>query len=331
MKGFKLRTYHILKEDEIKNLSVISDEDFEDVINSMLLGDYKNIPEFIRLPDLNEALARELGLEKDSFFVMKKSVCHIRPGRKNSYNQSLLTDEYYRIPEVIRNATFAVVDKRFDNFQIVFDDMNGDLTKINKIVFNKDNFGNYLVTIGKLDRRDAFSEKQNAVVRVGVAPTISALRFPGKPPATRLRPSLTTAEDIVADGSEKSSVSFSVRKASYYSVAAENEPDVLVKARYEEKASYWQKIADGKPVTSEEEARCGPGHKWDAVDHLVYWRHCLAQAASSNDAVDFQRRVGYWRNAALEEQKVNALVRALSERDDKLSVGIKASDEDIGY
>ena len=141
----------------------------------------------------------------------------------------------------------------------------------------------------------------------------------------------THAPERLASRLAKSSVFFPVRKASYYSVAAENEPDVLVKSRYEEKASYWQKIADGKPVTPEEEARCGPGHKWDAVDHLVYRRHCLAQAVSSNDAVDFQRRVGYWRTAALEEQKVNALVRALSERDDKLSVGIKASDEDIGY
>ncbi|MBP5442740.1 MAG: hypothetical protein J6Y60_05825 [Treponema sp.] len=46
--------------------------------------------------------------------------------------------------------------------------------------------------VGKVDRRDSLSEENNIVVAVGVAPTISALRFPEELPATRLRPSAIT-------------------------------------------------------------------------------------------------------------------------------------------
>ena len=199
----ELKTYHTLKEDDVKNLEIISDEDFSDIVDSIILNDYKNIPNTIRLPNINSELAEKLGLEKDSAFIMKKSATHIRPDRKGSYGQALDTEEYRMIPKVMRDATFALVDKRVKNFQILFDDKN-DIKKINKIVFNKDELGNYLVTIGKVGRQNSISEKENIVVGVGVAPTISDLRFPKGQPATRLRPSPTTVNSNIAQNKEKS-------------------------------------------------------------------------------------------------------------------------------
>lgn len=98
------------------------------------------------------------------------------------------------IPEIVRTATFAVIDKAFKNFQIVFDDIN-DETKINKLVFNKDKLGNYLVTLGKVDRENTFSLERNSVVAVGVAPTIQTLKT--RASSTALRASTTTVTENI--------------------------------------------------------------------------------------------------------------------------------------
>ena len=334
MDDFDLKTFHTLKEEDVKDLEVVSDEDFSDIVNLMFLNDYKRIPEFVRLPDLNKELSDKLGLAEGASFILKKRIAHIRPSRKGLYNQVLSFDEYCDIPRVIREATFVVVDKVHHNFQVVFDDMDGDLSKINKLVFNKDNFGNYLVTLGKVDRRDAFSESLNTVVGVGFAPTIQALRSPSELPVTRFRASPTTDNSIISNIEEKSSVSlndkdFSRKKAAYYSGAAEKEDVDFVKARYEEKASYWDKISRNEAVSPEEEARCAPGHKRDAVDNYVYARHCLGKVQSPEEAAECYRKMEFWEKAVREEMKVDALVKALAERDEKLAPNIGKDDQ--GY
>lgn len=199
----ELKTYHVLKEEDVKGLEIISDDDFSDIVDSIILNDYKHIPNAVRLPDLKAELAEKLGLSKDTAFILKKNATHIRPDRKRAYDQALDTEEYRQIPHVMREASFALVDNRTKNFQLLFDDIN-DIKKINKIVFNKDELGNYLVTVGKVDRRDGISEQYNTVVGVGVAPTISALRFPEEQPATRLRPSPTTVDESISQNTEKS-------------------------------------------------------------------------------------------------------------------------------
>lgn len=190
----ELKTYNVLKEEDVHGLEIISDEEFSDIVDSIILNDYKNIPNSIRLPNLNDQLAEKLGLSKDTAFILKKNATHIRPDRKGGYGQSFDTEEYRLIPEIVRTATFAVIDKAFKNFQIVFDDIN-DETKINKLVFNKDKLGNYLVTLGKVDRENTFSLERNSVVAVGVAPTIQTLRT--RASSTALRASTTTVTQTI--------------------------------------------------------------------------------------------------------------------------------------
>ena len=179
----------MLTKEDVEGLEIISDDDFSDIVDSIILNDYRSIPNAVRLPNLKAELAEKLGLEKDAAFILKKNATHIRPDRKGGYGQAFDTEEYRRIPEVLRNADFAIVDNVFLNFQIVFDDEN-DGSKINKLVFNKDELGNYLVTIGKVDRENAFAEERNIVVAVGVAPTIQTLRTSAS--STALRASTTT-------------------------------------------------------------------------------------------------------------------------------------------
>ena len=190
----ELKTYNVLKEEDVHGLEIISDEEFSDIVDSIILNDYKNIPNSIRLPNLNDQLAEKLGLSKDTAFILKKNATHIRPDRQGGYGQAFDTEEYRLIPEVVRTATFAVIDKAFKNFQIVFDDIN-DETKINKLVFNKDKLGNYLVTLGKVDRENTFSLERNSVVAVGVAPTIQTLKT--RASSTALRASTTTVTENI--------------------------------------------------------------------------------------------------------------------------------------
>lgn len=215
----ELKIYHTLKKDDVRNLEVISDQEFSDIVDSIILNDYKNIPNAIRLPNLNEQLSEKLGLEKDSAFILKKNATHIRPDRKGGYGQAFDAEEYRRIPEILRNADFAVVDTVFQNFQIVFDDKN-DGTKINKLVFNKDELGNYLVTLGKVDRESAFSEERNPIVAVGVAPTIQTLRTSAS--STALRASTTMGNESIAQSKENAS---SLSK-NYTKVAVGVEPTI---------------------------------------------------------------------------------------------------------
>ena len=197
----ELKTYHTLDKKDVENLEIISDEDFSDIVDCIILNDYKNIPNVIRLPNLNEKLSEKLGLNKDSAFILKKSAAHIRPDRKSGYGQAFDTEEYRQIPQVLREADFAVIDNYFKNFQIVFDDKDNP-EKINKLIFNKDELGNYLLTIGKVDRESAFSEERNTVVAVGAAPTIQTLRT--RASSTALRASTTTVNDSISQAPEMS-------------------------------------------------------------------------------------------------------------------------------
>ena len=294
------------------NVPVVKDEDFEDYVDSMYLQDLRSIPEVVRLPGLRPELAKKLGLKGDEPFVVMGWPTEYWLYNRELGGECLSPDEFYAIPRIIREASFVVADKSGCGFRVVFDDMEGDKKFVNNIIFNKSSSGCYQIRVGKYDRQKAFSSERDVVVGFGDVPTVQSL----------------CGERA---GSDARSVSES--KAGYYSVMADKEPDELVKVRYEEKAAYWRKVADGKPVSAEEEERCSPGHKKDAVDHVIYWRHRLEKSASPSDAAECQRAVNYWHKAAIQEQQVkelarrtDVLVKALAERDEKLASAIDSGD-----
>ncbi|MBP5442739.1 MAG: hypothetical protein J6Y60_05820 [Treponema sp.] len=60
----KLKTYHKLTKEDVEGLEIISDDDFSDIVDSIILNDYRSIPNAVRLPNLKAELAEKLGLEK---------------------------------------------------------------------------------------------------------------------------------------------------------------------------------------------------------------------------------------------------------------------------
>lgn len=194
-----LKTYHTLKQEEINGLEEITQEAFNNIVDSLYEQpnpDYKNIPNLIKLPQLNKELAQKLGVENANFF-MKSKVAHVRPNRKGEYNQDLRIEEMKGLLDFIKTCKISYIDttERHQNFVLAgIDELNSK--KSNKVVFNKDELGNYIVTIGKVDTSD-FNGKEYSKVAVGLAPTIWRSQKENSL-STTLTPSTTSPTDSVS-------------------------------------------------------------------------------------------------------------------------------------
>ena len=191
-----------LTRENIEGLKVVSSRQFNEIVDLLFEGRYKDLPNIIRLPNIDKNLAEKLGLQRRRVYLFKDALTHIRPGRKARYGQALREEEYKMIPNVIREAKEVFIDRVKHNFQIVFSDQK-DINKINKIIFNKDKEGNYLVTIGKVDRGSEVKNIKKSVVRDGSC-TRNTCSPEGDHPNTRLSASLTTTTNI-SQNQEKSS------------------------------------------------------------------------------------------------------------------------------
>ena len=158
-----------LKENEAPKLrkgvaaKITSQEDYNDFIEKLFNGDYKNTPGTVHLPKMNKGLLLSLGLNENTQFIFKARYPHINPGRKAAEGQGMTKEEYKEIPEVIRKTKKAYIDKGKQNFFITFEDKNNP-EMINKLVFNKTNKGNYLVTLGKVNEKDELISRENLLV-----------------------------------------------------------------------------------------------------------------------------------------------------------------------
>lgn len=91
-------------------------------------------------------------------------------------------------------------------------------------------------------------------------------------------------------------------KRDYYLVKAANEQNELMKARLEQKADYWTKVAKGEVPSQELEALCGPGHKWTAVDYMINAQKNLENSKDPQKIAEFQFKLGYWEKVAKGEE-----------------------------
>lgn len=192
----KLKTYHTLKEEEVKNLTEVTQEEFNAIVDALYQEpspDYKNIPAIIKLPGMNEKLAEKLGIENANFY-MKSHIAHSQPQRKGEYDQDLRIDEFKGMLDFIKVCETAYIDneEKHQNFMLAGLDSQ-DNNKANKIVFNKDELGNYIVTTGKITARE-LDKPEYSKVAVGVEPTIWH-EHNAQAPATMLRPSTTSLDE----------------------------------------------------------------------------------------------------------------------------------------
>lgn len=204
----KLRTYSVLNKDKINELTVVTQEEFNSIIDALYnqpSPDYKSIPSIIKLPQINQTLAQKLGVENANFF-MRSEIAHVRPQRKGNYDQALRIDEMKGMLNFLKSCQTAYIDndERHQNFILAgLDSQNSN--KTNKIVFNKDENGNYIVTIGKVDSVE-FNGGKYSRVAVGFEPTILRSKLEvWSPIATMLRSSTTPLDSTIPQQTEKSS------------------------------------------------------------------------------------------------------------------------------
>lgn len=204
----KLRTYSVLNKDKINELTEVTQEEFNSIIDALYnqpSPDYKSIPSIIKLPQINQTLAQKLGVENANFF-MRSEIAHVRPQRKGNYDQALRIDEMKGMLNFLKSCQTAYIDndERHQNFILAgLDSQNSN--KTNKIVFNKDENGNYIVTIGKVDSVE-FNGGKYSRVAVGFEPTILRSKLEvWSPIATMLRSSTTPHDSTIPQQTEKSS------------------------------------------------------------------------------------------------------------------------------
>ncbi len=116
-----------------------------------------------------EILKQEI---KSSHIVTnQKAIQHIRPERKETYNQTLRVDEMKQIVDILDDInTPILVDTKNKNIIFLFDDVKNE-EKINKIVIHLNyelkKFGltNYMVTVGKVNKKSELGKKEYIQVR----------------------------------------------------------------------------------------------------------------------------------------------------------------------
>ena len=114
---------------------------------------------------------KQIGLDKNTSFIFSSRYHHISPQRKAAEGQDLRIEEYKELPEVIKNAKQAMLPRKSGGFKLLFPDKK-DPTKVNKVIFNKTNRGNYIINVSKVDKYNGFDPKTEKVVGEGVAPSI---------------------------------------------------------------------------------------------------------------------------------------------------------------
>ena len=186
---------------DLINLQEISNEEFSRITDNLYsqLINYKLLPNLVLLPNVNSVLREKLGIT-GKLYITKNRLLHTNPVRKNAHKeQGFSKDEYKSIPDIIRNATYALKESEssYNSFLLTFLDKN-NAEKVNCIIFDEDKNGNLLTTIKKiplLSLRNRIYE----IVGAGVEPAISnALREPSTTLTTSPNDSnLITKEDFV--------------------------------------------------------------------------------------------------------------------------------------
>ncbi|MBD5166362.1 MAG: hypothetical protein HDT12_01080, partial [Helicobacter sp.] len=163
-----------IRSGEVKNLRVVTQDEFNLFVDGMLHKDYTNMPNIVKVESFNNELKEALGIPNADFYITKKHISHIREERKAKYNQALRPEEIKNIPQIIRETRVAYIDKANHNFFVAFPDVQ-DSNRLNFIHFNADENGNYMVTAKKAHKDTVNSsgiEKQYQLVQAGAAPAI---------------------------------------------------------------------------------------------------------------------------------------------------------------
>lgn len=173
------REYNVVrnKKEEKKNRKnpqpsgVATQQQFDNFIDELFNNPHLREPKAVRMPDLNRKLSKQIGIDKNTSFIFSSRYFHVSPARKAAEGQDLRKEEYKEIPSIIKNAKQAILTQNNGGFKLLFADKK-DPDKVNKLIFNKTDRGNFVINVSKVDKRNAFDNKKEKVVGEGVAPSI---------------------------------------------------------------------------------------------------------------------------------------------------------------
>ena len=145
------KTASELSKEELDALPLVSNDEFSDFLDKIAKKDYANTPLILKIALLNDTLKAIINKNQNAnVFITRARAGHISERRKGRYLQALRIDEQRQIPSILQNAKEAYTGGG-SGFVLPFKD-NQNASKINLIVLNSDNKGNFLITAKKIDK-----------------------------------------------------------------------------------------------------------------------------------------------------------------------------------
>ena len=169
-----LQEYNTLKAYDVESLELLGEKEYRVFVDSVLSGDenaLKSAPSIVHIANLNSDLVNALGIENAKIFLRKNDLHHFRSERKAKYNQDAPREVIDTLPQIISEAKSAYIDThpKHKNFFITKDLNDSEVATIH---INKDNIGNYVVTLRRVHKDDL---KRKELVRTGIEPDIQRL------------------------------------------------------------------------------------------------------------------------------------------------------------
>ncbi|MBR5016162.1 MAG: hypothetical protein IKX50_00365 [Spirochaetia bacterium] len=195
------KTKKELVKKDIQGLKTVSQKEFNRIVDNLYSPEinFKDIPNVVLLPNLKKKLKKLLGITGNLYFT-KRRFAHTNPVTKAKHsNQNFRIEEYKGILKWIKNSTYAIRENGicYRTFMLTKLDAE-DNSKVNVLLFNEDELGNFVVTLKKIEVK-ALINKNYELVGAGVEPAIS-LALSKRP--TTLTSSATNSDKTITSMEE---------------------------------------------------------------------------------------------------------------------------------
>ena len=163
------KTTSKLSSQELKDLPIATQDEYKDFLQKIANKDYANTPEILKITTLNRDLQALINHNQSAdVFITRARAGHISESRKGEYNQALSLEEQEQIPAVIHQAKEAYTGGG-NGYVVPFNDTH-NANKVNLIVLNSDEKGNFLITAKKINKSDFENPMYQKLARAGVEP-----------------------------------------------------------------------------------------------------------------------------------------------------------------
>ena len=209
------KTTSKLTKEQLEALPLATPQEYGEFLEKIAQKDYQNTPEILKIATLNNDLQELINNSHSaSVFITRARAGHISEARKGEYGQALTLDEQKQIPAVIAQAKEAYTDDK-GGFILPFTDKNNG-EKINLIILDSDNKGNFLITAKKVDSVELNNPKYKKLARAGVEPATTTPPNVEQKPTEAISPA---RNDIIPQ--ESSDITFTDKNGKEHTLTQE--------------------------------------------------------------------------------------------------------------